>query len=158
MARPVLRPYQPKPRYIPKQQKHEESIQRQVCSYLRIQYPHVIFRTDFTAGRIPLTQHQARQYAALQSGRAFPDIFIYHPRKIDGVQYAGMGLELKTEGTRVYLKNGERSKELHIQEQFAMMDKLRERGYYAVIAVGFDEAVREIDKYMGKPENARLTF
>lgn len=156
MARPLLRPYQPKPRYIPKVQKHEETIQRQVCSYLRIQYPQVIFRTDFTAGRIPLTKNQARQYAALQSGRAFPDIFIYHPRKVDGVQYAGMGLELKTAGTRIYLKNGERSKELHIAEQFAMLDLLRVRGYYAEIAAGIDEAINKIDHYMGKPENSSL--
>jgi hypothetical protein len=153
----ILKPYEPKARYIPKLVKHEESIQRQVCQYLRLQYPHVIFRSDYASG-LHLTAHQARLHAAMQSGRAWPDLFVYHPRKVDGQQYAGLALELKKEGTVITLKNGNMTANLHIREQAAMLDELSKRGYWADFAVGFDDAINKIDHYMGKPENIGLAF
>jgi hypothetical protein len=162
MARALLRPYKPPRRYIPKKSSREESVHRAICRYLRSQYPRSIFRTDFTAGRIPLTPNQGRQYAALQSGRAFPDLFIYEPRIVSGRQYAGLALELKREGTSIFLKRGERKGELvadlHIQEQYHMLEALKKRGYWAEFAVGTDQAIAIIDKYMGKPLNAELPF
>lgn len=154
----ILKPYQPNRRYIPKKKSHEESIQRQVCSYLRLQYPQVIFRTDFTAGRIPLTPYQGRQYAALQSGRGFPDIFIYTARR----GYCGLALELKRDGTVIYATRGPRkgklTSEIHIQEQAAVLQRLNNEGYFARFAVGFDKAVKIIDWYFNKqtPQNAEL--
>lgn len=150
-----LQPYQPKPRYIPKVKKHEETIQKQVCSYLRMQYAHVIFRTDFTAGRIVLSANQGRQYAALQSGRAFPDLLILEPSR----GFHGMLLELKKDGTTIILKTGARKGKLtsdaHIQEQAKVINDLRHKGYYANFAVGYDSAVKQIDWYFGK-ENVGL--
>jgi hypothetical protein len=161
MARSVLRPYQPKPRYVPKVQKHEESIQRQVCSYLRLQYPSVIFRSDYASG-LRLTEGQARIHKSLQSGRSWPDLFVYEPRQIKDKHYCGLALELKRDGASVILKVGPRKGKLstdkHIQEQAAMLKMLSSKGYYANFAVGFDEAVNIIDWYMGRPENASLTF
>lgn len=158
----ILKPYSPKKRYVPKNLKHEETLQKQVCSYLRLQYPTVIFRTDFTAGRIVLSQYQAVQYASMQSGRGFPDIFIYEPRYINGVQYAGLGLELKNLGTTIILKIGPNKGHLtadkHIREQVLMCRELKKRGYYATIACGLDEAIKVIDWYFGKSkvETAQL--
>lgn len=145
-----LQPYAPKPRYIPKVQKHEESIQKQVCNYLRMQYSHVIFRTDFTAGRIVLSANQGRQYAALQSGRAFPDLLLLEPSR----GFHGMLLELKKDGTTLILKTGPRKGRLtsdaHIQEQAKVINDLRHKGYYADFAVGFDDAINKINWYFDK--------
>ncbi len=127
-----------------------------MCSYLRLQYPHVIFRTDFTAGRIVLSPNQGRQYAALQSGRGFPDIFIFSPQR----GYSGLALELKREGTVIYVTRGARkgkiTSEIHIQEQAAVLQQLNNEGYFARFAVGFDKAQKIIDWYFGKPTNAEL--
>lgn len=155
MKQPVLRPYQPPRRYIPKHVKHEENLQRQVCTYLRMQYPHVIFRSDYGSGLL-LTQNQARNQASMQSGRGFPDLFIYNSQR----GYHGLALELKREGVTLYLKTGPRkgklTGDLHIQEQAAMLQALNNAGYFGRFAVGFDSAQKIIDWYMGKPANASL--
>lgn len=141
-----LQPYAPKPRYIPKIKKHEESIQKQVCSYLRLQYSHVIFRSDYASG-LHLTINQATVHRSLQSGRAFPDLFIYEPSR----GFHGMALELKKDGTTIILKTGPRkgliTSDTHIQEQAKVINDLRHKGYYADFAVGYDDAVKKIDWY-----------
>lgn len=159
--RTILKPYTPKPRYIPKVKKHEESLQRQVCSYLRLQYPHVVFRSDYASG-LRLTINQARIHRSLQSGKSWPDLFIYLPRKVDGKQYAGMALELKREGIPIKVTRGPRKGQLvadiHIREQYYMLQRLERLGYWADFAIGFDDAINKIDYYMGKPENVGLPF
>ena len=154
-----LQLYEPKRRYVPKNVKHEESLQKQVCQYLRLQFPQAIFRSDYASG-LHLKPYQARQHASMQSGRAWPDLFIYEPRAVEGVQYAGLALELKKEGTAIVLKTGKRKGQLvadpHIREQATMLKGLKERGYYAAFAVGFEHAVRVINKYLGKRSDPSL--
>lgn len=150
-----------KSRYIPKVTKHEESLQKQVCSYLRLQYPNVIFRSDFASG-MKLSQYQAVQHKRLQSSRSWPDLFIYFPIQHGEKFYCGLALELKKEGTSVILKIGERKGKLstdpHIQEQAIMLKELNKLGYYANFAVGFDEAIKIIDWYMKKPRHEAGTL
>jgi hypothetical protein len=151
----TLQVYQPKQRYIPKHVKHEENLQKQVCSYLRMQYPHAIFRSDYASG-LKLTMNQAVQHKRLQSSRSWPDLFIYSAQR----GYHGLALELKKDGTRIYLTTGPRkgklSSDLHIQEQAAMLQQLNDEGYFARFAVGFDKTQKIIDWYFGKPANAEL--
>jgi hypothetical protein len=148
-------------RYIPKHKKHEESLQRQVCSYLHMQYPHVIFRSDYASG-LHLTANQARIHASIQSSRAWPDLFIYLPRKVDGKQYAGMALELKKEGTELKIRRKRLEKKVgdwatpHIQEQYLMLKDLERVGYWTDFGVGIDDCINKIDYYMGKPINASI--
>jgi hypothetical protein len=154
----LLQPTETPTRYVPRHIKHEESIQRQVCSYLRMQYPQVLFRSDYASG-LHLTINQARTHRALQSGRAWPDLFIYHPTTVQGKdgprKFYGCALELKRDGTTIIVSRGARKGHLtsdpHIQEQFLMLKELARLGYYANFAVGFDEAQQIIDWYMGKP-------
>lgn len=161
----IFRNAQIKQRYVPKTIKHEESLQRQVCQYLRLQYPHVIFRSDYSAG-LHLTENQARINRSMQSGRGFPDLFIYHPvtHIKDGVgrQYHGMALELKKDGTSVILKIGPRkgmlSTDPHIQEQALVLKTLSGLGYYANFAVGFDEATQLIDWYFGRTKTEQASI
>ena len=143
-----------KDRYIPKVTKHEESLQKQVCQYLRLQFPNVIFRSDFASG-MKMSQYQATQHKRLQSSRSWPDLFIYHPMQHGETVYHGLAIELKADGTSVVLKIGPRKGHLstdpHIQEQALMLKALNQLGYYANFAVGFDEAQKIIDWYMKKP-------
>lgn len=159
---------------------NESDLQVQVADYLRLQYPDVMFHSDFGSG-IKLTPGQAAKQKRQNGGRrAWPDMFIaytvcqveYYPEGLIqtsssdgwcGDQYGtidtdyiisdfsvkyGLFLELKKEGTRLKKKNGDWATE-HIAEQAEVLEKLRQRGYCAEFAVGFDEAKRIIDEYLG---------
>lgn len=148
----------------------EAELQEQVADYLRLQYPDVMFHSDFGSG-IKLTPGQAVKQKRQNGGRrAWPDMFIAEPtfsvmqiggkppRKarfkervpVDLVAeiFGGFFLELKKDGTRLKKKNGEWVTE-HIAEQAKVLEKLRQRGYCAEFAVGFEEAKRMIDEYLG---------
>ena len=150
----------------------ELELQAQVADYLRLQYPHILFHSDFGSG-IKLTPGQAMRQKRLQGGRrSWPDMFIAEPmaRKIDLskdspfdkaaklVMHAGLFIELKKAGTRIYRKDGRLVSDAHIREQFDMLEQLRQRGYKAEFACGFDEAKKIIDEYLGGPEAEEVEF
>lgn len=134
----------------------EAELQVQVADYLRLQYPDVLFHSDFGSG-VKLTYGQAVKQKRQNGGRrAWPDMFIARTRFFgvneDGFpdpdeSYCGLMLELKKEGTRLKKKNGEWASE-HIKEQAEVLEKLRGEGYRAEFACGFDEAKRIIDDYL----------
>lgn len=148
----------------------EAQLQMQVADYLRLQYPDVMFHSDFGSG-VKLTPRQAAIQKRQSGGqRGWPDMFIAESRiigsifknysvaewlgrtpkctdKIEGF-FSGLFLELKKEGTRLKKKTGEWATE-HIAEQAEMLEKLRGRGYVAEFAIGFDQAKRIIDEYLG---------
>lgn len=121
---------------------NEALLHEQVCNYLKLRYPKVLFRTDL--GGVRLTPGQAARAARMQAGRAWPDLFIPEPHG----ELHGLFVELKREGTAVYLRNGELTKNPHIREQAAMLDQLNALGYGAVFAVGFEQAKGTIDQYL----------
>lgn len=143
----------------------EADLQAQVADYLRLQYPTVMFHSDFGSG-IKLTPGQAVKQKRQNGGRrAWPDMFIARARAVQRVvihsplgtkkddynEYIlayGLFIELKKEGTRLKKKNGDWVTE-HIAEQAEVLEKLRQRGYCAEFAVGFDEAKKIIDEYLG---------
>ena len=143
----------------------ELELQAQVADYLRLQYPDVLFHSDFGSG-IKLTMGQAAKQKRLQGGRrAWPDMFIAEPKNVRaeckvitdvGVieeahfleQKYGLFIELKKAGTRIFKKDGALVSDAHICEQFDMLEQLRRRGYMAEFACGFDEAKKLIDEYL----------
>lgn len=136
----------------------ELELQAQVADYLRLQYPSVLFHSDFGSG-IKLTMGQAIKQKRLNGGRrSWPDMFIAKPMTVtsedgDKYHYAGLFIELKKDGTHIYKKNGEIVADEHIREQHDMLSRLFEDGYKAEFAVGFDEAKKIIDGYLkGKYE------
>lgn len=147
-----------KPRVI----KHEEIIQKQVCQYLKMQFPNVMFRSDTSSGRWEYSRAALAAKVVFNSNKSWPDLFIYEPRKVNGVQYAGLAIELKKEGTTIVVTRGTRKGMLtsdpHIQEQYLLLRTLKDRGYYANFACGFDQAKHLIDWYFGRreKENAQL--
>ena len=134
----------------------ELELQAQVADYIRLRYPSVIFHSDFGSG-IKLTMGQAIRQKRLNGGRrAWPDMFIAEQSwRVLSVadpfatrHYGGLFIELKREGTRIFKKDGTLVSDAHIREQFDMLAELRNRGYAAEFACGFDEAKKLIDDYM----------
>ena len=135
----------------------EENLQIMVADYLRLQYPDILFHSDFGSG-IKLTIGQAAKQKRLNGGRrAWPDMFIAEPRvnfiPPEGIMGCntwthGLFLELKKSGTRLKKKDGNWASE-HIAEQAEALKQLRKQGYKAEFAVGFEEAKKIIDEYLG---------
>jgi hypothetical protein len=147
----------PVKRYVPKNKKYEESVHLMVVSYLRLQYPSVMFRTD--GGGLFLTKSQAGIYKSLNSTSGWPDLFIAYPT----AKYKGLFLELKKDGRAIYVTQGPRKGQLvadeGIQKQAVVLQALNRLGYCARFAVGFDHSKQIIDAYMGRapePKNAEL--
>lgn len=126
-----------------RRKKPEEALQIKVAEYLRMKYPNVIFRSDFAAG-IKMTKGQAVKHKRMQSGRAYPDVFIAEMRNGAG----GLYLELKKDVSEILKTNGELRNDAHVIEQQTMLERLRERGYAAFFACGFDEAITIIEQYL----------
>lgn len=143
----------------------ESTLQCHVADYLRLQYPNVLFHSDFGAG-IKLTPGQAAKQKRQNGGRrAWPDMFIAEPiaTKPDVETgnyriYHGLFLELKREGTRILKKNGTLVSDQHIREQHDLLVELEECGYMARFAVGFDQAKQIIDEYLGGPATEKVEF
>lgn len=137
----------------------ESELQTMVADYLRRQYPFVLFHSDFGSG-VKLTMGQAIKQKRQNGGRrAWPDMFIAEPIEVDSGEpswrrYAGLFLELKKEGTRIHKKNGKWAS-IHIAEQAEILNQLEFRGYVAKFAVGFDEAKKIIDDYLGGSKNGK---
>ena len=118
----------------------EKQVRRQVCLWIKAQYPHLIFKSDTTSG-MKLSIGQAMQNKMLQSERGYPDLFIAEPR----AEYHGLFIELKKDDS-IYKKDGTLRENIHVKEQDLVLDKLREKGYYATFACGFENA-RNIIRY-----------
>ena len=122
--------------------KKEEQLSKAVSRYLKLQYSDVVFTCD--ASGVRLTMGQATALKAQRSVHKIPDMIILKPNG----EYHGLILELKSEDSSPYLKDGSLSKGQHIQEQNQTLTELLNIGYYAVFAVGFDNAKKIIDDYM----------
>lgn len=123
---------------------NEAELQKQVAIYLRMQYPDVIFHSDFGSG-VKLSPWQARMQKMQNGGRrAWPDMMIAEPIG----NYHGLFIELKREGTRLKKQNGEWASS-HIAEQNIMLNELSNKGYKAEFAIGFEQALDLIDDYLG---------
>ena len=122
--------------------KKEEQLSKSVSRYLKLQYPDVVFTCDSSG--IRLTIGQATALKAQRSVHKIPDMIILKPNG----EYHGLILELKSEDSSPYLKDGSLSKGKHIQEQNQTLTELFSIGYYAVFIVGFNQAKEVIDNYM----------
>ena len=118
----------------------EENLHKQVCNYIKLQYPNVIFNTDLSG--IKLTIGQAVKLKSLRSSRAFPDLFVYEPRAC----FKGFFAEFKRETP--YKKDGKLKAGEHLKEQAEMMLKLYERGYYGGFYWDFEQFKKAFDTYL----------
>jgi|JI10StandDraft_1071094.scaffolds.fasta_scaffold335963_2 hypothetical protein len=116
---------------------------KEVTKWLKRNYPKMIFRTDYSAG-LKLTIGQAKTHYALQSGRAYPDLWIAQPVGV----YHGLYLELKKDGEKIILNDGTLTKDKHIREQAKVLEDLARLGYAAAFAVGHTQAKQIIKDYL----------
>ncbi|MEG0848522.1 MAG: hypothetical protein RSH24_01570 [Flavobacterium sp.] len=117
-------------------------LQRQVCTYLRVQHKDVLFMSD-TIASVKLTEAQATRNASIQKrGFKTPDLIIFAPRGI----YHGLFIELKTKTP--YKKNGTLLENAHLKAQEETIKNLRELGYYADFRWNLEEAIKLIDWYL----------
>lgn len=146
----------------------EAQLQERVARYLQQNYPDVLFHSDFGSG-VKLTKGQAIRQKRQNGGRrSWPDMFIAQKTtatvtgKRGGLKqmfYGGLFLELKKDGTRLTkARNPDEWVSEHIAEQAATLRELRNRGYMAEFAVGFDQAVEIIEHYLGKPKPQKVEF
>lgn len=128
--------------------KKEESLHVAVCKYIKLQFPNLIFSSE--NGGIRLTMGQAVKAKSLRSETKLPDLWIMEPRG----GYHGLFIELKKDP--VWLKDGSLSKDKHIQAQAAILDRLKNKGYYAVFGCGLQATMHLIDLYMKRsPEDKK---
>ena len=133
--------------------KKEELLHLKVCDYLRKNYPDVLFRTDFSSG-MKMTPGQAAKHKKFQKSRAWPDLFIAESNNFA----SGLFLEIKAEDVIVFKKNGKIRKNKHLIEQDKMLKELRKKGYRARFAIGYNQAIFEIQQYLGEPKHKKVEF
>lgn len=136
-----------------KRQKSEEKVQLRVCAYLKGVYPHIIFTCDLASG-MNVGKKIGGMNTRLRSSRGLPDLFIAQPKNnhLGYREFSGFFIELKKEGTTIFLRNGNVSSDPHITEQAKMLKKLRDLGYAAEFGIGFDATIKIIDEYLGGKE------
>lgn len=118
----------------------EADEQKMFVKYWRLQHPDILIFADMKGVNLNIVQAANAKAAGCISG--WPDLFIARKNK----SFAGCFIELKRTGTRLRKKNGDWASP-HIAEQGSVQQKLRDAGYYAEFAVGFDEAVRQAEEY-----------
>ena len=121
----------------------ETDEQKLFVKYWHLQHPDILIFADMKGINLNIVTAVAAKDAGCTRG--WPDLFI--ARKNKG--FAGCFIELKRTGTRLRKKNGEWASP-HIAEQDNVQQKLRDEGYYAEFAVGFDEAVRQAEEYVAR--------
>lgn len=122
-----------------KPKQSEASIHLQICTYIRTQYPTVIFTSESSGTR--LTMGQAVKAKKLRSGNKLPDLWILEQRG----GFGGLFIELKAEP--IFKKDGSYKTD-HIADQAQVMENLNRKGYSAMFAIGFEDAKKEVDMYM----------
>jgi len=130
----------------------EADLQVQVAYYLRLQYPDVIFHSDYGSGA-RLTRYQANVQRKQNGGRrAYPDMFIAKMMHGNG----GLFIELKKDGIRLKKQDGTWANH-HLAEQAEMLEMLKMEGYEACFGIGFDNTKAIIDSYLGGVNEQRDT-
>lgn len=116
----------------------EENLQRCVVSYLKEKYPDALFCANVSSN-VKLGWRKAKLQKDAGNSRAWPDLFIAVP--VNG--YHGLFIELKKFELKLRVKPS-----AHVNEQYALLNKLESLGYYAMMTVGWKDTKRAIDSYL----------
>lgn len=131
----------------------ERVIQQALTRWLRQEYPNIDFFNDWASGAY-LTQGQNQARLAIASTNGWVDLFIAEPSR----GYHGLFIELKREGVRPYLKNGQLSANPQIRIEHEFLMRQHQKGYCARFASGLEAAQQLIDWYFQRerPENLSI--
>ena len=127
---------------------NESEIHQRVAEYLRENHPDIIFVTDFASGA-RMSWGLIKKNNAVRGKRGFPDMFIAEPSpaKDGSGYYCGLFLELKRDKVQIFKKDKSFVND-HLKEQYETLNALNEKGYYAVFAFGYEQAIRIIKGYL----------
>ena len=118
----------------------------QVVKYCEIKYPNVILKTNYD--RFKSNIWHAKQQKNLHTQiKGYPDLFIAEMRIINTKIYGGLFIEFKKSNTIIYNKKNE-PKNDHLKNQNAMLNKLKDKGYFASFGIGYYETIKIIDNYL----------
>ncbi len=118
----------------------EKRLHTAVATYLKLQYPNVVFMSESSGLRTSIGV--AKQLKAQRSKHKLPDMVILEPRG----GYFGLVLELKVEDP--FKKDGTLKKG-RAEEQWQTLRLLQDKGYRCSFGLNFDNTKRIIDEYMG---------
>jgi hypothetical protein len=122
----------------------ETLLQRQLCGWIKMQWPHVLFRSGMEG--LHLAEMDA-VYASLVNypSRGWPDLLLFEPRH----GKVGLAMELKRIGGKLYKKDGVTLlKNEHLAEQQDLLQRLAFRGWEVCFCVGYNEATKIITAYL----------
>ena len=131
------------------QNRKEQSHQTGITTFMKIQYPKVIFKVDAGADANKASFVARQVYAKQNYKRGHPDFQI-----IKRVNYNGFFLELKGCYDDLFNKNGtlKRGSDDHIVEQYNYIKELRAEGYYADFSWDLDYSIMLINWYLKSEE------
>jgi len=120
----------------------EYQLQKQICEYLKLQYPEVLFLSDTVASvRLTIPQ-QMRNKAIQKNDFACPDLLILEPRNGKN----GLFIELKVETP--FKRDGNLKKSDHMERQQKTINDLKQKGYSSCFSWGFENTKNIIDNYL----------
>ncbi len=125
-------------------QQPEYALQKQICMWLRLQYPDIMFLSDTIAATKLTFGQQQRNKAIQKPDFKCPDLLILFPN----IKYHGLFIELKV--STPYKKDGtiKASTDDHLKLQEATLSKLNNLGYFATFAWSFEQAQHIINTYL----------
>lgn len=129
-------------------QQPEFQLQAAIAEYLRKCHPKVMFLSDVRASLKLTIPQQVRSKKIQADNFACPDMMIFQPAG----GYHGMFMELKAETpfkVDGFLKSGE-----HLQNQGLAILRLKSLGYHAEFYWDLDNALRQIQLYLGPYRSA----
>lgn len=121
--------------------RNEDKLAQQVATWLNIQHPTIIYHFDTGSGS-RTSIGMAMRNKRLNKWRGYPDLFIC--KIMNG--YGGLFIELKASSP--FKKNGDVKSDVHLQEQLAIQNKLKEKGYWADFGCGFEDIIKLINWYL----------
>lgn len=126
----------------------EFQLQKQVTTFLRLQYPKVFFLSD-AISHISLNPMQGARNKSIQcTNFACPDLFIAEPRK----GFHSLFIELKAD--TIFKKDGFTLKSNpHVERQLETINALNQKGFRARIMWDFTEIIKEIKWYLDGEQN-----
>jgi hypothetical protein len=126
---------------------NEKQIHQQICRYLDLQYPKVIYTSDSSGVRVSIGMAKALKSIRCK-GYKIPDLIIMHPNKL----YHGLIIEIKKDLSQIMTKSGTLKKDKHVHDQDKALSELQRLGYAAIFGCGFEHCKSVIDEYFN-PKN-----
>tara|TARA_R100000750_G_scaffold57125_1_gene43940 strand:+ start:442 stop:858 length:417 start_codon:yes stop_codon:yes gene_type:complete len=123
--------------------KKEDILQNTVVNYAEMQHQAVALPCNIEGRKTPFQRYL---FTVMGGRKGTLDLFFPYARH----NFNGLFIELKTEGTKVFKKDGMVRKDKTLSAQWEKIQHHIKQGYKAEFAIGFDEAKDILDYYFNK--------